>query len=103
MSELEERLSAMLSDPGEMDRLARMARRLMGGAPAEESSSPAGLPTAAALLRSLSGGGKPPILDAVGPYLDEDRRERLARALRLASAARAALPLLRETGALHGL
>ena len=104
MSELEDRLSAVLSDPGELDRLAKMARRLMGGGPAEESPPPSGLPAgAAALLGSLSGNKKPPILDAVGPYLDEGRRERLSRALRLASAARAVLPLLRETGAVHGL
>lgn len=107
MSELEDRLHAVLSDPGELDRLAKMARQLMGGGPAaspppEEKASelPAG---AVKLLRELTMGKKPPLLDAVGPYLDDERRERLSRALRLAAAARTALPALRELGGLHGL
>lgn len=109
MSELEERLQSVLSDPGELERLAKMARQLMGGGPAasppeEERPSGAGLPAGAAkLFRELAGGKKPPLLDAVGPYLDPDRRERLARALRLASAARTALPALRELEGSHGL
>ncbi len=107
MSELEDRLHAVLSDPGELDRLAKMARQLMGGGPASspppEDSAP-GLPAGALkLLRELTAGKKPPLLDAVGPYLDDERRERLARALRLAAAARRALPALRELGGVHGL
>lgn len=106
MSELEERLQSVLSNPGELDRLAKMARQLMGGgAPQPEESAPAaGLPAGAAkLFRELAGGKKPPLLDAVGPYLDTARRERLSRALRLASAAKTALPALRELGGFHGL
>ena len=106
MSELEERLQSVLSNPGELDRLAKMARQLMGGGapPPAESAPAAGLPAGAAkLFRELAGGKKPPLLDAVGPYLDPARRERLSRALRLASAAKTALPALRELGGFHGL
>ena len=35
MSELEERLQSVLSNPGELDRLAKMARQLMGGGAAD--------------------------------------------------------------------
>jgi hypothetical protein len=107
MSELEERLNAVLSNPGELDRLAKMARQLMqGDAPEPQPSRETGpgLPAGAAkLLRELAGGKKPPLLDAIGPYLAEGRRERLGRALRLASAARTALPALRELGGFRGL
>ena len=106
MSELEERLQAVLSDPGELDRLAKMARQFMGGGapePEENASGPTLPAGAAKLLRELAGGKKPPLLDAVGPYLDPERRSRLSRALRLASAAKTALPALRELGGFHGL
>ena len=109
MSELEERLNAVLSNPGELDRLAKMARQLMQGdasepPPKAESDTGPSLPAGAAkLFRELAGGKKPPLLDAVGPYLAPERRERLRRALRLASAARTALPALRELGGFHGL
>ena len=107
MSELEERLRSVLSDPGELDRLSKMARQLMGGGPAASSAAEenATAPPAGAikLLQELASGKKPPLLDAVGPYLDDERRERLSRALRLASAARTTLPALRELGGFHGL
>ena len=107
MSELEERLNAVLSNPGELDRLAKMARQLMQGDAPEPAprgeSDPGPAAGAAKLLRELAGGKKPPLLDAVGPYLAPERRERLGRALRLASAAKTALPALRELGGFLGL
>ena len=39
MSELEDRLNAVLSNPAELSRLSEMARRLMGGAEAESSDA----------------------------------------------------------------
>lgn len=103
MSELEDRLSAVLSDPGELARLTQMAQKLMGGgdAPAE-TPAPSGLPAA---VGQLLGGGrkKPALLDAVGPYLDAGRRERLSRALRMASMARMAGAALQRMGEENGL
>jgi len=112
MSELEERLNAVLSDPAELSRLTQMASRLMGGAgektPPEKEAAPSagdGLASlAAGALQSLKGrGGKPPLLEGVAPYISAERQQRLERALRLASAARWALPALREMGGLDGL
>ena len=113
MSELEERLNAVLSDPGEMERLTKMAQRLLGGAgedggQPEAAAAPAAEPSGlgAALgqaLGKLRAGGRPPLLQAVGPYLDEGRRRRLERALRLASTARMAGTALEKMGGLDGL
>lgn len=106
MNELESRLNAVLSDPGALNRLAGMAQQLMAGADRKEEprreSDPLG-EAAARLLRGMKGAGSAPLLDAVGPYLDEARRSRLERALRLASAARLAAPALREIGGFRGL
>ena len=40
MSELEERLNAVLSNPGEMSRIAAMAQKLMGNLPPEGAAPP---------------------------------------------------------------
>ena len=113
MSELEERVRAALSDPGELERLTKMAQRIMGGTTAAEPETRDGSgeserPDAvgAALGRvmgSLRTKNEPPLLAAVGPYLDEGRRRRLERALRLASTARLAGTALEKLGGLDGL
>ena len=107
MNELEERLNAVLSDPGELSRLTKMAQQLLGGeeeTPAPEKEPPAGLPAGlTAALGALKGKGEPPLLQAVGPYLDDPRRTRLARALRIASTARMAGTALQSMGGLDGL
>ena len=114
MSELEDRLNAVLSNPAEFSRLSEMARRLMGGAEAESSdAAPApkqerdvlsALP--AMLGQALGGLGKsrrPALLEAVSPYLDDGRQRRLERALRLASTAKLAGTALRQMGGENGL
>ena len=110
MSELEDRLQAVLSDPGEMERLSKMAQRILGGAETEEAAESAAEPPPAGLgaalgqaLGALRVGGKPPLLQAVGPYLDEERRRRLERALRLAFTARMAGTALEKMGGFDGL
>ena len=69
MNELEERLNAVLSDPGELSRLTKMAQQLLGGeeeTPAPEKEPPAGLPAGlTAALGALKGKGEPPLLQAV--------------------------------------
>ena len=93
MDELSERLNAVLSSPEDMDRLARMARQLMGQI-APEPETPAGeanelLPRLQQVMQTLNR-GEQPLLSGLSPYLRPERREKLARALRLASAVRLA-------------
>ena len=94
MSELEERLGAVLSGPSQLRRLSEMASRLMGGGGAE----PAGEPAPA---HDRDRGRR--LLEALGPYLDEERRSRLQRSLRLASTAKIAASALGKTGNSHGV
>ena len=103
MDELSGRLSAVLSSPEEMDRLARMARQLMGQiAPEPEASAGTEdgndlLPRLQQVMQSLNS-GKQPLLTGLSPYLRPERREKLARALRLASALRLAGAALGSPG-----
>lgn len=131
MSELEERLNAVLSDPEQLQRLTQMASQLMGGlSPVETDpdgggSAPASGPETApaggsvpAVPNLLGGGlpamlsqvmqnlkpGKPsPLLDAVSPYLNEARRAKLERSLHIASAARLAGSAFKGMGGANGL
>ena len=108
MSELEEKIGAVLSDPEQLSRLTRMASRLMGAAPEpapEEQSEPAGggLGGVIKKLMGKAASGGPSRADAVAPYLDRERRTRLEKALRLASTARMAGEALEEMGGLDGL
>lgn len=121
MSELEDRLNAVLSDPAELSRLTQMASQLMGSlggghgassqaapppaeeaTPAQETDPLSGLDLGAisAALGPMLKNMKPrknPLVDAIAPYLDEGRRRKLERSMRIAAAARLA------GGALHGL
>ena len=47
MSQLENRISAVLSDPGELSRLTEMARQLMGGLSQEGGGQSAANPESA--------------------------------------------------------
>ena len=104
MSELEERLNAVLSDPQQMEKIAQMASRLMGSiAPEEKSASSPGMdPKLMGLVgrvaASLNGGGKRQLMAGLGPYLAEGRRARLEKALRLAAAASLAVEFMGELG-----
>ena len=110
MSELEDQLNSILSDPAQMEKIAGMARTLMGGGAAD--APPPGAPPAepgldAGLLqklgRALRAGGaesgrERALLEAMRPYLSEKRRGRMDRALQLAKLARVARFALGETG-----
>lgn len=108
MSELEDRLNAVLSDPAQLSRLSEMAARLMGGSPdrGEDPPPEAGADRPGPVSRLLKSSGRSrgkPLLEALSPYLDEERRRRLERALRLASTARIAASALGQMGGDHGL
>ena len=98
MSEFEDKLHAILSDPEELERIASLASELMGGGEAAPSA-PEG-----DLLRRLSGllGASPgqgelgALADALSPYLQPERSARLRRALRLAGMLRVAGTVLGE-------
>ena len=94
MSDFEERLNSILNDPNQMDRIAAMAKSLMGGeseaVQAPKPSMSMDLPDIGRLMASFggSGGGKSDnkraLLEAMKPYLSPHRREKLDRAMKLA-------------------
>lgn len=100
MGELEDRISSVLSDPGQMEQIMAMAKSLMGpqdapqakteAAPSKVSSLMENLDPAmlGRLMGSFSGGGqsdrKHALLEAMKPYLSQRRREKLDRAMELA-------------------
>ena len=98
MSEFEERLNRILSDPAEMEKISRLAAQLMGGEGSAESDAPpsagGGIPDLNGILGKLGSVGgkndKAALLAALSPYLKPDRRQKLQKALRLAQAARIA-------------
>ena len=101
MSELEDTLSSVLSDPEQMARLRAMAKSLMGGAAQDsEPSAPAATPPSpeglglGQLGALLKGGGEKSrqlrALEALLPCLSESRARKLSRAIRLSSLLRLA-------------
>lgn len=112
MSELEERLNAVLNDPEQMARVTKLAQSLMGGAPAADNDperktsggsastneaafpgiDPALLGRIGALLNDSTPGqdSQQALLRAMLPALKPRRREKLEKAMRLAKLARLA-------------
>ena len=112
VSELEEQLNSILSDPKQMEQIAGLARTLMGGGDREkEQAAPdlGGLGLDPALLQRLTramknGGGdgrEQALLQAMRPYLSEKRRGKMDRALKLARLARIARLALGDSGDGH--
>ena len=121
MRELEDRINSVLSDPEQLARISAMAQSLMGGAQQTDESGPQ--PSAApdpsvignalkafpgldaASLGKLFGGGAKSrhlaALEALAPCLDEKRREKLTRAIRLARLASLAKLGLGDKGEEH--
>ena len=113
MSEFEDKLNSILSDPEQMANITRLAGQLMGNISPE--NEPPAEPTAAhsevgfdpgmlgrlqGLMGSLSGKGddKAGLVKALAPYLREERRAKLEKAMRLAKAAKLAGAALGEFG-----
>ena len=98
MSEFEDKLNHILSDPQEMEKISRLAAQLMGGSADGQGDTPpspgGGLPDLSGILGKLGSTGgksdKAALLSALSPYLSPDRRQKLQKALRLAQAARIA-------------
>lgn len=115
MNEFEEKLNAILGDPAEMERIARLASELMGGGdfsgtasaapPAQTGSAVPPVPDGE-LLRRLTrllgsgsaGADKTPLLQALAPYLKPERQAKLQKALRMAKMAKLARAALEDYG-----
>ena len=104
MNEFEEKLNAILSDPGEMEKISRLAAQLMGGG-APENEQPQTGSDNGALFQRLAGlmggagaGDKTALLQALSPYLRPERQAKLKKALNIARVARLARLTLEEYG-----
>lgn len=93
MNEFEDRLNALLNDPGEMERFASFAKSVMGGA---EQSNPALPELDPGLMSKISGvlsgadaksSKDRKLLEAMRPYLSEKRRSKMDRAMKIAQLA----------------
>lgn len=128
MSELEDKLSGILNDPAQMEKISNLAKSLMGGESGAKQESPEsgggeggglaslarsflggdgdmGIDPAALgrISRALSSGGekdreKRALLEAMKPYLSPKRREKMDKAMKLAKLARIAGIAMREAG-----
>ena len=128
MSELEDRISGILSNPEEMERITNIAKSIMGGEAQEASGSgeenaggvnlggmnlggmdlggllPDGIDpkiiASLGRLMSSAGGGdeKHALLGAMKPYMSLKRREKMERALQIARLSRLAGAAFAEFG-----
>lgn len=112
MSQLEDRLNALLSNPEDMGKIAQMASRLMGqiaptDPPAGKGPDPSPLSGDAAgmmgaVARIMGGlndqGSKKQLVAGLSPYLADKRRRRLEKALSIATAAKLAGAAFSEMG-----
>ena len=121
MSEFEDKINAILGNPAEMEKITKLAAQIMGGGGAASSSPEAPQETPVETpgldlggidpelfgkigrLLSQTGGGsdKTALLRAMGPYLSQDRRERMEKAMRFAKIAKLAGAAIREYGGEH--
>lgn len=105
MSEFEDRLNSILNDPEQMDKIANMAKSLMGsgsGDTAEPQTVPAqpfdgldpgmlqGISKIMSGLNNKQDDEKTALLEAMKPYLGEKRRAKMDRAMKIAKMARLA-------------
>ena len=127
MSEFEDRINSVLNDPEQMDKIANLAKSLMGGD--GQKTAPGGMMgKLGELAKSLAGGestgrdgpeidpamlgkigrlmnagnarssNERALLEAMKPYLTEKRRQKMDRALQLARLARIARIAMGEMG-----
>lgn len=97
MSEFEDKLNSVLGDPAQMEKIADLAKKLMGGDGGTETAAPrpqSDLELDPGLIkrigRLMNGGGddKQRLLQAMEPYLSEKRRVKMDKALKIARLAR---------------
>ena len=107
MAELEDMLNQVLSDPEQMNKIAGLAKSLMGGGePSHPGTQNSPLPIDPKMLgriQSLMGSSEKSssseaLLRAMQPYLSEKRRSKMDRALKLARMAKLAGFAMEEFG-----
>lgn len=110
MDEFGDRLNAILNDPNALSRITDMAKSMFGGekkdGPAPESapSGDAGLDPdmlgklASIMRKSSDSGSKRALLEAMKPYLSEERREKMDKAFKIAKLAGMASAAASELG-----
>lgn len=116
MSELEDRINSVLSDPEQMEKITKLAKSFMAGGQ-EEQSNDSGLGAMAGLFggedidpkmisrisRLLKNGGgekkqERALLEAMMPYLSEKRRSKMNTAIKIARIAGIARAAMGEMG-----
>lgn len=100
MSEMEDRINAVLNDPQQMEKITEMAKSLMGGDAEDRGADAAILGKIGRLMGSDTGenSNERALLDAMRPYLSEKRRRKMDRALKLARFAKIAGLAMNESG-----
>ncbi|MCD7749924.1 MAG: hypothetical protein LUH42_07720 [Oscillospiraceae bacterium] len=124
-SDIGDKISAVLSDPEQMGKLAQMAKSLMGQTesnqaqeaetvplPQQETGALAALGSDAKLLASLgkafSGGQamnskSTALLMAMRPYMRPEKQEKLDKAMKIAQMVHIAGAVMQEYGGGHGI
>lgn len=119
MSEFEDKLNSILSNPEELEKITRMAAQLMGGGehgaadgPSPDAACAAGVPDfdpgMIGRIGKLLGGmerknDRGALIGALLPYLRPERQAKLQKAMRMAKMARLAGRAMREYGGEDGL
>ena len=105
MNEFEDRLNSLLSDPSQMEKIANIAKSIMGGEapPAPEQDTgfdPAMLAKIGSIMSRGSGKSSKDkrLLEAMRPYLSEKRRSKMDKALKIAELAGIAEIAMSEFG-----
>ena len=109
MDELESRISSVLKDPEQMEKITKLAQSFMTGtgnsaSPPKTDASP--MPDAemiGRITRLMSLGndkekGERAVLEAISPYLSDRRRGKMERALRIAKLVRIARLAMESEG-----
>ena len=115
MGEFEDRINSVLSDPGQMEKIANLAKSFMAGGGEKQAESPAEDTSAGIfdavpdpkLLGRISrliqnGGGEKKqeraLLEAMLPYMSEKRRSKMTTAIKIARIAGIARAAMGEMG-----
>jgi hypothetical protein len=106
MSEMEERLNALLSNPQLMQQIASMAQAMGSSSPEPLQSSPPEIGLDPKLIQSMAGvlgntgvdSNQKALLHALSPYISSYRVQKLERAMQAAKLAGAASGFLNAGG-----
>lgn len=107
MDELESRISHILGDPEQMEKITRLARGFMadgGNNAAPPNPEPGAVPDTELLKRMMhlmgmgseKEKGERAMLEAIAPYLSDKRRGKMEKALRIAKLVRVARLAMEE-------